>query len=203
MSTLDEVFAVGQFMADFPGVWWVAGGWSVDILAGGASREHSDIEFGLFQADQATFYDYCAGWDLDTPREEEWVPMQKGEMLAFPEFQLRLMPTKDAVRRADDLPHEFEFMLNYVEDGQWLFRPEPSIRLSLDRLVHISPLGLRVVAPEAILLHKSRYHRPKDDHDFARALPLMLPQQRSWLAEAIRQIRPDDMWLEALEGCQS
>jgi hypothetical protein len=34
MSTLDEVFAVGRFMADFPGGWWVAGGWSVDILAG-------------------------------------------------------------------------------------------------------------------------------------------------------------------------
>ena len=69
----------------------------------------------------------------------------------------------------------------------------------LAALVVASPVGLPVLAPEVQLLYKAKYHRPKDEHDFRRALPLFSAAQRAWLAQALREYHPADPWLAALE----
>ena len=54
--------------------------------------------------------------------------MPADEMLLFPEFQVRVQPPAAALAAQPGLPSEFEFMLNNVEAGEWVFRPEPRIR---------------------------------------------------------------------------
>src|SRR5829696_5400119 len=88
MSTLDDVLVVGRFMVDFPSPWWVAGGWSIDLALGSVSREHEDIEIGVFHSDQEDLLAYCADWYVATPLDHEWVPLTEGQRLQFPEFQL-------------------------------------------------------------------------------------------------------------------
>jgi hypothetical protein len=96
------------------------------------------------------------------------------------------------------MPPTFEFILNDVADGRWIYTGEPSIRMPLDCVVVPSLLGLRVTAPEVVLLHKACSHRLKDEHDFRRVRTRLSADQRAWLKRQITRIRPDDPWLPQL-----
>ncbi len=91
--SLDEVLAVCRFLGDFPGPWWVGGGWAIDVWAGSPSREHEDVEICVLRSDQVTLKEYCAGWQSFTPVNDQWAAMAEGELLEFPRcmWQLRSM----------------------------------------------------------------------------------------------------------------
>ena len=190
---------MARFLARFPGPWWIAGGWAIDLWLGSVSRDHEDIEISVLRQDQVALHVYCGAWPMFTPRNNEWVPLPSGEQLVLPEFQLQVRPSPDAPLDPPGLPPEFEFMLNDVEAGEWIFRPEPHIRRAWDHLRLPGAAGLPVTAPEVMLLHKSRHHRPKDEHDFARVRPHLNPEQRLWLRAALTEIRPADPWIAQLE----
>ena len=48
------VLAAARVMASYPHRWWFAGGWAIDFFVGRATREHADIEIGVFREDQMT-----------------------------------------------------------------------------------------------------------------------------------------------------
>jgi hypothetical protein len=150
------LLAVCRFLAAFPEPWWVGGGWAIDVWAGAPSREHEDVEICVLRQDQAALQAYCAGWHFFTPLSDQWAPMAVGELLEFPRsmWQLRSSPETPI---ADGMPPEFEFILNDVADGEWIFRHDPSIRVPFERVLGPSPLGLPVAAPELLLLHKAWY----------------------------------------------
>ena len=125
--------------------------------------------------------------------------MPEDELLVFPRFMLQLRRTVETPAVVEGMPPEFEFLLNEVVDGTWVYRPDPSIRLPLKRVIARSPLGPRETAPEIVLLHKAWYtHRPKDNHDFKRVRSLLAPGQRTWLRTQLAKLRPDDPWLPQL-----
>ena len=94
---------------------------------------------------------------------------------------LQLRRTSETAVAVEGMPPEFEFLLNNVDDGQWTFLHDSSIRLPLERVYVRSPLGLLVTAPEVLLLHKAWYtHRPKDEHDFQRVRDQLSIEQRAW-----------------------
>jgi hypothetical protein len=198
LTTLDDVLAVCRFMNRFDAPWWVAAGWAIDLWLGEVNREHSDIEIGLLREDQRQLREYCTGWRFFTPVAHQWVPVAADAQLEYPDEFQYLIRAEARTALPDGLPDEFEFMLNNVRDGLWQFRPNPTIRLPYERAVLQSPLGMRVIAPEAVLLHKCRHLRPKDEQDFTRALARLDAAQRQWLHAAIAQIRPDHPWLERL-----
>lgn len=193
---------MGRWLAGLPGPWWVAGGWAIDLWLGEVSREHEDIEVSVLRADQQALYAHCGDWRRFTPREDIWVPMGADEQLELPEFQVQVRPPALALAAHPGLPAEFEFMLNDVADGAWRFRPEPTIRRAWERVIVVGPFGIPAVAPELVLLHKARHHRPKDEHDFAHALPHLDAERRAWFRAALAQIRPADPWLTALDDGQ-
>jgi hypothetical protein len=195
---LDEVLAVCRFLGDFPGPWWVGGGWAIDVWMGNPSREHEDVEICVLRSDQAALKAYCAGWQSFTPVNDQWAAMAEGELLEFPHCMWQLRNTSEA-SRTDGMPPEFEFILNDVVDGQWILQPEPSIQLPIDQVYGPSPLGIPVTAPEILLLHKSWHrHRPKDEHDFQRIRDRLSAAQRTWLRDQLERVRPDDPWLPRL-----
>lgn len=195
---LEEVFAVGHFMAAFHGPWWIGGGWAIDLWAGGQSREHEHIEVCVLRGDQGAARTYCAGWCPFTPVDGHWSPLAEDDWLASPRSMLQLQRTPETVVTVEGMPPTFEFILNAITDDQWIYTGEPSIRAPFDRVIVPSPLGLRVAAPEVLLLHKACHHRPKDEHDFRRVRDRLGPAQRAWLTQQIARLRPDDPWLPPL-----
>ncbi len=197
--TLDEVFAVCRFMADFRGPWWVGGGWAIDLWADGPSREHEDIEICVPRSTQEAVHAHCAGWQPFTPVNDQWAPMAEGERLEAPQFMLQWRRAPATTTAVEGLPPEFEFLLNEVADGEWRFLREPAIRLLLARVAVPSPLGPLVTAPEVLLLHKAWFpHRPKDEHDFQRVRDRLSADQRAWLRLHLARLRPADPWLPQL-----
>ena len=196
--TLDEVLAVGRFLADFPGRWWVGGGWAIDLWIGSPSRPHEDIEICVLRRDQERVFDYCRGWQFLTARENRFVPLAEGERLVWPEYMLVLKRAPETVVPIPGMPPTFEFILNDAEADDWVF--DSDLMLSFERVAVPSPLGLPVTAPEILLLLKAHQRdvRAKDDHDFHRVRDLLSDDQRGWLTQHLEQRRSNHRWLPQL-----
>ena len=195
--SLDDVLAVGRLLADLPAPWFVSGGWAIDLFLGRVTRKHEDLEIGVARDDQALLHPQLSGWELvkivPSPDETsaELVSWTAGERLELPIHQI-------VARRAGFSPPEFEFFLNQIADGQWRFRRDESIRRPLAESIVVTPSGIPALAPELQLLYKARHHRPKDEHDFATALPHLNPARRDWLRDTLRRVHPGDAWLAML-----
>jgi len=197
--SLDELFAVCRFLADFPCRWWLGGGWAIDAWFGTQSREHEDIEICVARQDQDTIFAYCAAWQFFTPVNNEWASLPSGERLAAPRFMLQLQRTRHTIDLVEGMPPTFEFLLNEVADDQWMFLRDPSIHLPIEQVYGPSPWGMQVTLPEILLLHKAVYRpRPKDEHDFERMRPSLSSTQRVWLREQISRIHSEHPWVGQL-----
>lgn len=197
--SLDELFAVCQFLADLPCRWWLGGGWAIDAWLGAHSRDHEDIEICVARSDQEQIFAYCSTWAFFTPVNDQWAPLPAGERLRPPQFMLQLQQTAATRVPIAQLPPTFEFLLNEVQADLWSFARAPQLQLPLAEVVGRSPWGMSVTRPELLLLHKAVYlPRPKDQHDFALILPHLSPAQRRWLREQIGVIHPAHPWLAAL-----
>jgi len=198
MDGLEPTAAAARVMTSYPRRWWFAGGWAMDLFVGRATRDHADIEIGVFREDQAALREHlsASGWNCLRCSDKTWLPWHAGEWIRLTDFQLM-------ARHATLEPREFEFFLDGHADGRWICRRHPAITVPLDEftLTRTMPDGgpvLPFLRPEIQLLYKAKYHRPKDDGDFDNALPLMSPTQRQWLREALQQVHPQDPWLARL-----
>ncbi len=97
--------------------------------------------------------------------------------------------------------YHLEFLLNEWDSAsdEWMFRRDPRIRRAVDRVFSMGR-GLPRLAPEVVLLYKSKGSGPKDDADFAAAVGLMTPEQREWLRDALVVTRAENSWIAALRG---
>jgi hypothetical protein len=94
VRTLEEVLAVCRFMERWAGPWWVGGGWAIDLWAGGARREHEDVELAVPGRDQAALRALVADWRPSTPEQGRCAPLDGEEVLEAPRamWQLRRAP---------------------------------------------------------------------------------------------------------------
>src|SRR5688572_14486080 len=104
--------AVCRFVADFPGPWWVGGGWAADVWLGQLGREHEDIEICVLRRDQEAVFAKCAGYQFYTPVNNDFAPMAEGERLAAPRFMLQVRRPAEMSAAVPGLPSQFEFFMN-------------------------------------------------------------------------------------------
>ncbi|MFI5769300.1 nucleotidyltransferase domain-containing protein [Streptomyces sp. NPDC051658] len=159
--------------------WWMAGGYAVEFAVGHAFRDHGDIDVLLLRRDQLAAQRLLAGWEwwaADPPGTlRPWLP---GEVLPPYVHDIWCRPGPDE-------PWCVQLMLDDAEGDDWLFRRDPRIRLPLDRLGRVSGDGVPYLCPEVQLLYKAGSPRPKDEEDFAKALPVLTADQRAWLTGTI------------------
>jgi len=103
-------------------------------------------------------------------------------------------------RRAASAPWALQFMLNEADGDRWVFRRDTRIGGSLAHLGCVSADGTPYVAPEVQLLYKAKNRLPKNEADFAAALPLLGPEARRWLAGALVIWDANHKWLARLEA---
>src|SRR5688572_26931537 len=83
------VAAVADLMRGFPHPWWVAGGWAIDLFVGRVTREHGDIEIGVFRDTQAALHEHLRRFDLFKAVDGAFVPWEAGEDIVLPVFQIQ------------------------------------------------------------------------------------------------------------------
>lgn len=194
-------FAPARFVAgalDRLGLpWMFAGGLALDLHLGRVTRPHDDLDVVLPRASQLEVRDALAGqgWRLDACLEgtyQAWTaPIEP------PSFQVHA--------RHPDLPGVLmlDLMFTDLEGDLWHYRRDPRVTLPLEQARRVGPGGLPFLAPEAVLLFKSktggRDPRGKDQGDFGRVLPTLAADAWAWLAEALRLTQPGHPWLAVLE----
>ncbi|MFD3748154.1 nucleotidyltransferase domain-containing protein [Nocardia sp. NPDC058633] len=178
---------VAARLAACPTPWGIAGGWALDLFAGAVSRAHDDIEITVPRADfpliAAAFPEY------------EWDVVGSGQLWPYPAAATR--PDLHQTWLRDPFTGAFHLdVFREPHDGDtWICRRDPTITLPYAELIRTTPTGIPYLIPEVVLLFKAKAHRPKDDADFRRVLPLLPDQRLARLNSWLTQLYPDHPWL--------
>lgn len=179
---------VAHRLRDVTAPWCVLAGWALDLFLGEQTREHADIEVG---APASRFAEIS-----DALRDLEQVVVGYGRAWALDEHALAAH--RQVWVREPGGPWRLDVIREEWVDGDWVFRRDPRIRLSLDSLIARTRDGIPFVQPEVVLLFKAKTPRPKDEQDFAVVLPRLDARRRSWLRDALALVRPGHPWLDEL-----
>jgi GrpB-like predicted nucleotidyltransferase (UPF0157 family) len=188
------VTAVAQELAGYPHPWYISSGWALDLFIGQPQRVHHDTDIVVRRCDQLVLQQHLTerGWQLLTPLHGKLEPWPPHMFLHLPRHQVHAH--RDGAF--------MDFLISEIEHGLWRYRREPSIVQSGERIGLETADGLPYLAPELVLLFKSKntgqQERPKDQQDFERVLPYLEPARRAWLRWALLVTHPEHSWLEWL-----
>lgn len=182
--------------------WYVAAGWALDLFRGEQTREHEDLEIGLPNTVEAfgQIRKALRGYDIEVaggpPPGRLW-PVDS------PAFTVWHQTWVSEVRQsgADARPERIYWLDIFREpqrDGRWVFRPDERIVLPYDQVIRHDKYGIPYLVPHIVLLFKAKTARPKDEADLAGTLPLLAPEDRSWLATTLSRVHPGHKWLDQL-----
>ena len=172
--------------------WWIAGGHALELFAGRSWRTHGDVDAGILRADQHAVFGALSGWECFAAHDGELRKLGDGDVAP---------PEANSVwcRRAAERAFRFEVLLDASgENGDWIFRRDPRVRLPRDEIVLHTPDACPYLRPEIQLLYKAKARRPKDDADFAEIAPLLDARARAWLRETLALVDPTHPWVTTL-----
>ena len=189
-STLE---GISNELKDAPFPWFVAGGWALDLFLGQVQRVHYDVDIVVPRNMQMELQKYLTerGWVLITPYEkrlELWPPHMRLEL-----------PRHQVHAHRDDI--FIDILLTDI-DEVWRYRREPAVVRTLEKMSLQSESGIPYLAPELVLLFKSRntsdHERSKDQVDFENILPHLDLERRAWLRWALAATFPGHVWIGRL-----
>ena len=197
MNGFMVIQAAARLMATFPHPWFVSGGWAIDLFVNRVTRPHSDVEIGLFREHQGALRRQLAGWrltksDVLLPGGPAWVAWNEDDWVARPLFQVQAWGPEDE-------EPAYDFFLNDAVDGAWQVRRAPTITRPIDAIALRTPAGIPYLAPEIQLAFKGKHLEPKNEHDFALALPRLSASRRAWLIMALQAAYGEHPWLDRLQ----
>jgi hypothetical protein len=178
-------------MAPIGVTWWIAGGHAIEAFVRCTFRAHGDVDVGIFREDQLRVRAALADWDVhcaDPP----------GSLRSWPIGETLPPAVHDVwLRERSAAPWRFQLMLNERDGADWVSRRDPRTRVPIASLCFERD-GIPYLAPEVQLLFKAKDAREKDEHDFARARPLLSGAQLAWLRERLAAEQPGHPWLVRL-----
>lgn len=189
MESFAELLKLREAFKEFKGGWFICGGWAIDLFCEGATRPHNDIDIGVFRKDQIALQASLKDWSLTF--------LENGKAYSWPEKKFLPLPIHQVMaRKGKDI---LEILLNEEKEDHWLYRRDPRITLPISKIIHTSKTsGLRYLAPEAVLLYKSKHRGEKDLKDLKNSLPLMTADQKTWLINALKLTDPINPWIKLL-----
>jgi hypothetical protein len=196
MNAIDQstaLVAVQELFQGYPCAYWIAGGWALDLYSERVTRAHDDVDVLVLARDldqlAATFR--SARLDVSYPETGERRPWADGESLE-PGPQALVFPDGYT-------PYSLQILMAASDADEWVYhRGRGTIRKPLADITLRTSAGLPYLAPEIVLLFKSRGMRPKDHEDFLAVQHLLDEPRRRWLADRIVPRYPDHPWLPIL-----
>jgi hypothetical protein len=187
---MEPLHAVQEWFRSYPRPYWLAGGWALDLFAGRVRRAHGDVDVLVLARDLDQVADTFRGPRPVVQHPETGVrrPWAEGE---------RLEPGPVALVFPEN---DIQILLAASNGNEWVYhRGRGTIRKPLAEITRTSPDGIPYLAPEIVLLFKSRGTRPKDHADFVDVESLLDADRRRWLFDRIAPRYPDHHpWLPAL-----
>lgn len=188
-------------LAELSVTWRISSGWALDLFLGAVSRYHEDVDIIIDRQDQLALQHHLSarGWRWVTPLDHKLEPWPPHMCLELPRHQAH------AHHLREDGENGFlDCLFTDFAGDIWRYRREPSIVQTVERAFLTTSSGLRYLAPELVLLFKSRntgpHDRSKDQTDFEQVLPALDAQRRAWLRWALLVTAPEHPWLGQLRA---
>jgi hypothetical protein len=173
-------------MSGFHGPWGIAGGWAIDLFLGRETRPHADIDVAILRDDQRALHTRLAGARVEKVATRQLVHWSVDETLAPPVHEVHATWPDG---------YHLEFLLNERDrqTGEWIYRRDPRIRLPIEA-AFCDDRAVGYLAPEIVLLYKSKAPIAKDDADFESVRPFLRAKQRAWFEDALSMTAPGHRW---------
>lgn len=196
MSNVDfsDVTEAVKVFADYDFPWAVCGGWAIDLYLNRVTRPHKDVDFAVLRRDQLVIQEYLStrGWTLEKAVNGELIPWQKGEWIDLPAHTIWC-------KNPEASPDFVELLFNEVDGDNFLYRREPSITLPVEKMIILSPSRIPILAPEIVLLYKSKNVEASPYvGEFKKVLPNLSDEARDWFAATLKKLYSDHVWLKDL-----
>ena len=190
----DDVIQAVKLLSDYDRSWAVCGGWAIDLFLNRATRSHKDVDIAVLRKDQLSIQGYLLsrGWTLEKAINGELIPWQMGEWLNLPVHTIWCKNPKAS-------PDFIELLFNEVDEANFHFRRDASITLPLEKMIISSAAGIPILAPEIVLLYKSKNIKASPYvGEFKKVLPYLSSEARDWFASALIKLYTNHVWLEDL-----
>jgi len=188
-----DVDGVQRLLRGFDAPWWVVGGYALERFTG-VARHHEDIDIAVFRGDTSQLLRLLStDFHVWANSSGSLAPMH-GEQVDVPSHAGQIW-----VRRSALSPWEVDFVVAEARDGNWVWRHDPTVTMSLADLTWTDDAGVRFARPEVVLAHKAKWRQPKDDLDFDAAWPILDARARAWLRATVLRMYPDHGWLARME----
>lgn len=194
-QSFEPVEIVATELKDYACFWAISSGWAIDLYLGRVTRIHRDVDIAVSYADQLVFQEYLTqrSWKLLTPFEGHLEPWPQHMRLELPRHQIHALREETFI----------DCLLTDLSHGLWRYRREPTVIRQLDRAVLRTPQGIPFLAPELVLLFKSKNtsdkpERSQDQIDFDSASAHLDAERRAWLRWALVATEPTHPWVERL-----
>jgi hypothetical protein len=182
---------VAHIFAGAPFRWWICGGWSLE-LDHTPRRVHDDVEVGIVRSELPHVRQFPADyhlWDIHAGA----LTFMKPDYEPAPDHE-QLWLRRDAFS-----PWLMDLMLTPVEGQTWFYKRDRRVSRPFDEAIVVGADGIPRQRPEIGLLFKARRRAERDEQDFAAVVPVLAPEDRSWLRDAIELTEPPgNPWLERL-----
>lgn len=190
MIEVVHIEALNKAAGELDGVdapWAICGGWAIDLFLDEVTRPHKDVDIAIRRCDQLLFQRHLAerGWSLEIA-EKGLHPWQTGDYLQLPANTIWC-------RRGEEF---LELLFDEWHDDTFRFRKKQTIAMPADQATFVSKSGLRVLAPQIVLLYKSFDLKNTDyQSDFEHAFPHLVESRRRWLRDGLIEIHGSHPWL--------
>jgi hypothetical protein len=169
--------------------WCVVAGWSLDLFRGRQTRDHEDLEIAVAERDLPRIREALRTYELFAILDGQAAPIDDASLAASHQTWVR-DPAAGRWR--------LDVMREPWEGDTWICRRHPEIRRPGSEVIAVTADGIPYQQPEIALLFKAKHSREKDQEDFEVVLPLLEPERRSWLRDALALVHPGHPWLERL-----
>ena len=189
IQNLKQLELYVEKFSKLPCVWFVCGGWAVDLFLGKATRIHSDVEIGFFREDQNLAFNAIKDLQPEWVIEKKFYPWVDGQYLELPIHEVWCQKSNPIL----------EILFNEKKENLFVFRRDTRIVMPLNRAILIAKNGVPFLAPEIVLLYKSKHTQEKDEIDFKSVLPFLDVDSITWLHSSLTVMyESDHPWIISL-----
>lgn len=206
------------FFKGFPHTWCVSGGWAIDLFLGRKTRDRCDLDVSVFNPGHHDSVEFILGkqWAIEGKEADGFKRIGDVNDLdeeiryfwSFPRGAAFISEyTDNNGNRRISYNRQTQESLDYIEvffdrfeDDEFVYRRNTSIRRSKEKSVIQKP-EYAFLAPELVLLYKSKRIRPTDNLDLQAAIAEMDSEQRDWLLNALlAEYDQDHAWIRKLKN---
>lgn len=182
--------------------WILSGGWAIDVHLNRITRERCDLDISVPYSDRLIGIEFFLkkDWQIEGKLFDGFKTLSKISdydegihyFWSFPkgvEFISEYVDDRGNRRIAYNRKTQseldyLEVFLDRIEDGQFIYRRDQRIKRRVDRAI-LERNGVRYLAPELVLLFKSKNLSGKNLQDFNTTINSITGEALVWLNDAI------------------